>query len=80
MLLNKVAKIFFIKNILILYDTIIIKNNFLFKNLKNVIYSCDGQAEFSESLLNSSVSHDILEIIIICRFAANLFLFFCYQC
>ncbi len=30
----------------------------------NVIYSCDGKAEFSASLLQSSVSHDPSEIIL----------------
>ncbi len=36
-----------------------------------VIYSCDGKAEFSASLLQSSVSHDPSEIIQICWFAAQ---------
>ncbi len=38
--------------------------------VKNVIYSCD-QAEFSSSLLQSSVSHDPSEIILIYWFAAQ---------
>jgi len=31
-----------------------------------VIYSCDVEAEFSASLLQSSVSHDPSEILLIC--------------
>ncbi len=41
---------------------------------QNVIYSCDGKAEFSEALLQSSVSLDPSEIILICWFAAQKFL------
>ncbi len=37
----------------------------------NVIYSCDGKAEFSASLLQSSVSHDTSEIILIYWFSAQ---------
>ncbi len=33
--------------------------------------SCDGKAEFSASLLQSSVSRDPSEIILICWFAAQ---------
>ncbi len=32
---------------------------------------CDGKAEFAASLLQSSVSHDPSEIILICWFAAQ---------
>ncbi len=32
---------------------------------------CDVKAEFSASLLQSSVSHDASEIILICRFAVG---------
>ncbi len=35
------------------------------------MYSCDGKAEFSASLLQSLVSHAPSEIIIICWFAAQ---------
>jgi len=42
---------------------------------KNVIDSCDGKAEFSASLLQSSVSHDSSEIILICRFGAQKTIF-----
>jgi len=38
---------------------------------KNVIYSCDGKAEFSASLLQYSVSHDPSEIILLCWFGAQ---------
>jgi len=38
---------------------------------KNVIYSCDGKAEFSASLLQYSVSHDPSEISLIWWFAAQ---------
>jgi len=39
---------------------------------QNVIYSCNGKAEFStSSLLQSSGSHDPPEIILICWFAAQ---------
>ncbi len=37
----------------------------------NVIYSCHCKAECSASLLQSSVSHDPSEIIVICWFAAQ---------
>ncbi len=37
----------------------------------NVIYFCDGKAEFSASLLQSSVSCDPSEIIIKCWFSAQ---------
>ncbi len=36
----------------------------------NVIYSWDGKAYFSASLLQSSVSHDPSEIILICQIIA----------
>jgi len=36
-----------------------------------LIYSCDGKAEFSASLLQSSVSHDSSEISVICWFVAQ---------
>ncbi len=37
----------------------------------NVIYSCYGEAEFSASLLQSSVSHYSSKIILICWFGAQ---------
>jgi len=37
------------------------------KIFENVIYSCNGKAEFSASLLQT-LSHDPLEIILICWF------------
>ncbi len=37
----------------------------------NVIYSCNGKAEISASLLHSSVTRDPSEIILICSFAAQ---------
>ncbi len=43
----------------------------LFNVFSKVIYSCDVKAEFSASLLQSSVSHDPSEIILICWFAAQ---------
>jgi len=48
------------------------KNAVLQYNLfQNVIYSCDGKAEFSASLLQSWVSHDPSGIFLICWFAAQ---------
>jgi len=38
---------------------------------ENVIYSYDGKIESSALLLQSSVSHDLSEIILICEFAAQ---------
>ncbi len=38
---------------------------------REVIYSCDGKAEFSASFLQSSVSHDSSEIILIFWFASE---------
>ncbi len=38
---------------------------------QNVIYYCDGNAEFSASLPRSSVSHDPSEIILIWWFTAQ---------
>ncbi len=38
---------------------------------EHLIYSCDVKAEFSASLLQSSVSHDPLEIILIYWFSAQ---------
>ncbi len=35
------------------------------------MHSCDGKAEFSASLLQSSASHDISEIILTCWFGAQ---------
>jgi len=43
---------------------------FEFEHIFKGIYSCDGKAEFSVSLLQSSVSHDPSEMILICLFAA----------
>ncbi len=45
----------------------------LFSIVIYVIYSCDGKAEISASLLQSSVSHDPSEII--WWFAANLLIY-----
>ncbi len=39
--------------------------------LESVIYSCDGKAEFSASLLRSFVSHDPSEVILIYWFSAQ---------
>ncbi len=39
--------------------------------LESVIYSCDGKAEFSASLLRSFVSHDPSEVILIYTFSAQ---------
>ncbi len=39
---------------------------FCWNIFKNVIYSCEGKAECAASLLQSSVSHDPSEIILIC--------------
>jgi len=50
------------------YCETFLNNSFLFCN---VIYSCDGKADFSASLLQSSVSHDPSEISLICWFAAQ---------
>ncbi len=55
-------------------NNITIKFFFFFFNrpiFSNVIYSSDCKAEFSASLLQSSVSHDPLEIIQICWFNAQ---------
>ncbi len=38
---------------------------------QNVIYSCDGKADFQQSLRQFLVSHDLSEIILICWFAAQ---------
>jgi len=35
------------------------------------MYSCDGKAEFSASLLQSSIWHDPSEIILVCWFGAQ---------
>ncbi len=43
---------------------------FCLNKYTNIVYSCDGKAQFSASLLQSSMSHDPLEIILICWFAA----------
>ncbi len=40
--------------------------NKMYDHHQNVIYSCDRKAECSASLLQSSVSHDPSEIILIC--------------
>ncbi len=56
----------YICEILLQFKTIFYLNIF-----KNVIYSCDGKAVFSASWLQSSVSHDPSEIILICWFAAQ---------
>ncbi len=37
---------------------------------KNAIYSFDAKLKFQQPLLQSSVSHDPSEIILICRFSA----------
>ncbi len=37
-------------------------NCFPFESILNVMYSCDGKAELSAPLLQSSVSHDLSEI------------------
>ncbi len=39
------------------------------------MYTCGGKAEFSTSLLQSSVSHDLSEIILICWFDAQKYIF-----
>ncbi len=44
---------------------------FYFNIFWNVISSCDGKAEFSASLLQSSVSNDGSEIILMCWFGAQ---------
>ncbi len=43
----------------------------MFYNNLNVIHSCDAKAELSASLVQSSVSHDSSEIILIWWFAAQ---------
>ncbi len=49
------------------------KHFFILVYLKNVIYSCDGKAEFLAIYSHSSsVSHDPSEIILICWFGAFL--------
>jgi len=48
-----------------------LKQRFYFIIFQNVIFSCDGKAEFSASLLQSSVSHDPSENILMCWFAAQ---------
>ncbi len=62
---------FFIKN----NDSNIVKYYYLLficiNIFSNAIYSCDGKAEFSASLLQSSVSYDPSEIILICWFDAK---------
>ncbi len=44
---------------------------FFFNKLLNVINSCDGNAEFSASLLQSSVSNYPSEIILMCWFGTQ---------
>jgi len=48
-----------------------LRHVFYFNIFQNIIYSCDCKAEFSASLLQSSVSHDPSELILICRFSAQ---------
>ncbi len=38
------------------------------------MYSCDGKSEFSAALLQSSVSHDPSQIIVICWFKKKYFI------
>ncbi len=63
--------IYLIKNTM--KTAIIVKYYYHFSCLFEIffIYSCDFKAEFSASLLQSSVSHDPSEIILICWFAAQ---------
>ncbi len=50
----------------------IVKYYFFYSNIfKNVFFPCDGKAQFSASLIHSSVSHDPSEIILICRCGAQ---------
>jgi len=44
------------------------------------MYSYDGKAEFSASLLQSLVSHDLSEIIRICWFGELRYIYYSYQC
>ncbi len=69
LMLNKAAFIWsknYIKTLILLQFKVTV---FYFNILWNVIYFCDGKAEFSALLLQSSVSHD--EIIVMCRFGAQ---------
>jgi len=50
-----------------------ISNNNLFKNAKYNLLWCDGKTGFSASLLQSSVSHDPSEIILICWYFVGFF-------
>ncbi len=47
------------------------KTAFIWAKVQIVIYSSDGEAEFSASLLHSSLSHDPSEIILINWFGAQ---------
>ncbi len=59
-------------NTVILCNIINIKKSpFYLDTILNIIYPCDFKAVFSASLLQSSVSHDTSEIIIICWFTAQ---------
>ncbi len=50
-----------------MWNIITIQSNcFFFIYISNVIYFCNASAEFSAPLLQSSVSHDPSEIILIC--------------
>ncbi len=49
-----------VKTVLLLQFQITV---FYFNIFKNIMYSCNGKAEFSASLLQSLVSHDLSEII-----------------
>jgi len=50
---------------LVRFENVFEGSLFLFNTFQNVILSCDGKAEFS-AVLQSLVSHDSSEIIVIC--------------
>ncbi len=67
---------YLIKNAVILWNIITMYYYKIFLNwavfyFNVLIYSCDGKAEFSASLLQSSVSHDPLRSILIGWFDAQ---------
>ncbi len=72
-LLRSLVMLGFKKNV---FESLILIKATLDLNILNIfsylIYSCDGKAEFSASLLQFSVSHDLSEIILICWFGAQV--------
>ncbi len=70
------GSIYLIKCTVILWNIILYNYVFYFNIFLNVIYSCDGKAEFSQlSLHQSLMSHDPSEIVLICWFVGTINVF-----